>query len=55
MSPVLAVPSVITPPELRNQPEYLNFLVNPLHPRFGTDLDVGPVHDLSWPHRKLET
>ena len=51
----LAVPSVITPPELHNQPEYLNFLLNPLHPRFGTDLDFGPLNDLSWSNRKLES
>jgi len=42
-SPVLAVPSVVTPPELRYEHGYLNFVFNPKHPRFETEIEVGQV------------
>lgn len=50
-SPVLAVPSVIVPPELRYAPTYLNYVVNPRHPGFADAVTVGQVRPLTWDPR----
>lgn len=49
-SAVLAIPSVITPAELRFEPLYMNYLINPQHPAFHK-VQVGSVHDLTWDPR----
>ena len=46
VTPVLAVPSVIVPAELRFDPAYLTYVINPLHPDFPTLITVGRMHDL---------
>ncbi len=46
VSVVLAVPSVLTPKPLRFELEYMNYLVNPLHPDLENSVEVGTVHDL---------
>ena len=50
-SPVLAVPSVVVPPELRYEPSYMNYVINPLPPAFPEAVEVGPVRDLVWDPR----
>ncbi len=50
-SPVLAVPSVVVPPELRYEPGYLNYVVNPRHPDTAASVAVGAVRDLAWDPR----
>lgn len=50
-TPILAVPSVIVPPELRYEPIYLNYLINPLHPDYASTVRVGPVYELAWDPR----
>lgn len=45
-SVVLAVPSVLTPPRFRYQPEYMNYLVNPNHPDTERVIEVGEILDL---------
>jgi RES domain-containing protein len=50
-APVLAVPSVIVPPELRYDEAYLTYLIDPGHPAFATAVEVGPVRDLAWDPR----
>ncbi|MBS3967723.1 MAG: RES family NAD+ phosphorylase [Truepera sp.] len=49
-SAVLAVPSVVTPPELRFQPLYMNYPINPRHPDFAA-VAVGQVYGLEWDTR----
>ncbi len=51
IAPVLAVPSVIVPPELRYDPAYLTYVINPRHPDFATAVVPGPVYDLTWDPR----
>jgi RES domain-containing protein len=53
--PVLAVPSVIVPAELRLDPAYLTYVINPLHPDFPTLIAIGLVHDLMWDVRLTRT
>lgn len=53
ITPVLAVPSVIIPPELRYDPAYLNYVINPKHPDFATRVVPGSIHDLVWDPRFL--
>lgn len=50
-TPVLAVPSVVVPAELRFEQEYLNYLINPRHVDFNVAVKVGDVHALSWDPR----
>lgn len=50
-SPVLAVPSVIVPPELRYDPAYMNYLINPMHDQYEGAIEVGEIHDLEWDPR----
>ena len=50
-TPVLAVPSVVVPAELRFEQEYLNYLINPRHIDFKLAVKVGDVHALSWDPR----
>ena len=50
-TPVLAVPSVVVPSELRFQREYLNYLFNPRHPDFGAAVEVGELRMLDWDPR----
>lgn len=50
---ILAVPSVIVPPELRYQPTYLNYLVNPQHPEYAAIIEVGDARDLTWDPRLM--
>lgn len=45
-SAVLAVPSVITPPALRYEPEYMNYLINPNHPDSDQVIEPGEILDL---------
>jgi RES domain-containing protein len=47
-SPILAVPSVIVPPEVRYDPLYMTYLVNPNHPEFKSAVSVGDIHELTW-------
>lgn len=47
-TPVLAVPSVVVPAELRFEQEYLNYLFNPSHPDFATAVGVGELRSLDW-------
>jgi RES domain-containing protein len=51
ITPVLAVPSVIVPPELRYDPVYLNYVINPKHPDFTASITVGLVRELAWDTR----
>ncbi|MCC6312342.1 MAG: RES domain-containing protein [Trueperaceae bacterium] len=46
ITPVLAVPSVIIPPELRYDPAYLDYVINPKHPDCATRAVPGSIHDL---------
>jgi RES domain-containing protein len=48
---VLAVPSVVVPTELRYDPLYMNYLLNPRHPELATTVEVGEVHYLDWDPR----
>lgn len=50
-SPVLAVPSVIVPPELRYDHAYMNYLINPQHPDYATTIQPSQVLDLVWDPR----
>lgn len=50
-TPVLAVPSVVVPSELRFEWEYLNYLFNPHHPDFGTAVEVSELRALNWDPR----
>lgn len=50
-TPVLAVPSVVVPAELRFEQEYLNYLLNPRHPDFGAFVEVGELRVLDWDPR----
>ena len=50
-TPVLAVPSVVVPSELRFEREYLNYLFNPQHPDFGAAVEVGELRALDWDPR----
>lgn len=52
-SVVLAVPSVITPARHRYVPEYMNYMINPLHPDFGKAIEVGEILDLALDSRLL--
>ena len=49
--PVLAVPSVVVPQELRYDPAYMNYLINPLHDEYDNAVHVGEIHDLHWDPR----
>lgn len=53
ITPVLAVPSVIIPPELRYDPLYLNYVINPKHPDFSTAIALGHIHELKWDTRLI--
>ncbi len=48
---VLAVPSVIVPPDLRYEPSYLNYLINPRHPAFAAAITLGGIRELIWDPR----
>ena len=48
---VLALPSVVVPKELRYDPLYMNYLVNPTHPDFSSVVEVGDVKLLDWDPR----
>lgn len=50
-TPVLAVPSVVVPADLRFEQEYLNYLINPRHPDFGVAVEVGELRALDWDPR----
>jgi RES domain-containing protein len=50
-TPVLAVPSVVVPAELRFEQEYLNYLINPQHPDFAAFVEVGELRALDWDPR----
>jgi RES domain-containing protein len=50
-SVVLAVPSVIVPPEVQYSLSNMNYLINPQHPDFATTVSVGEVFDLRWDPR----
>lgn len=50
-TPVLAVPSVVVPAELRFEKEYLNYLINPRHIDFDVAVKTGDVHALRWDPR----
>jgi RES domain-containing protein len=50
-TPVLAVPSVIVPPELRYDPTYMNYLINPMHDGYDDTIASGEIHDLEWDPR----
>ncbi len=50
-TPVLAVPSVVVPVELRFEQEYLNYLFNPRHTDFSTAVEVGEFRVLDWDPR----
>ena len=50
-TPVLAVPSVVVPAELRFEQEYLNYLFNPFHPDFATAVGIGELSSLDWDPR----
>lgn len=55
ITPVLAVPSVMVPPELRYESSYLNYVINPKHPHFNTAISVGPIHELTWDTRLVRS
>jgi RES domain-containing protein len=50
-SPVLAVPNIIVPPELRYDPAYMAYLINPKHPDYATTIEAGEARDLTWDPR----
>lgn len=50
-SAILGVPSVIMPPPHRYQPEYLNYLMNPEHPKFSELVQAHEVLPLSFDSR----
>lgn len=50
-TPILAVPSVIIPPQLRYDPAYLNYLINPKHPEYASTVEVGDLRNLTWDQR----
>ena len=45
-SPVLAVPSVVVPAELRFNPIYMNYLINPMHDEYERSIETSDVYDL---------
>jgi RES domain-containing protein len=45
-SAALAVPSVMVPPDLRFEPGYMNYLLNPGHPEFAKVARVGEIRRL---------
>lgn len=55
VTPVLAVPSVIVPPELSYDPLYLNYVLNPQHPEFPALVEAGHTQDLLWDVRLTRT
>lgn len=50
-TPVLALPSVVVPAELRFEQEYLNYLINPRHPDFAAFVEVSELRALGWDPR----
>ena len=48
---VLALPSVVVPPELRYDPLYMIYLLNPTHPKFDSLIEVRPSRPLAWDTR----
>ena len=48
---VLALPSVVIPRELRDDPLYMNYLVNPHHPNFSSAVGTNDVRLLDWDPR----
>lgn len=48
---VLALPSVVVPSELRYDPLYMNYLVNPTHPDFKSAVAMGDTRLLDWDPR----
>jgi RES domain-containing protein len=50
-TPVLAVPSVVVPDELRFKQEYLNYLINPRHPDFEHAIAPREPRGLDWDPR----
>ena len=50
-SPILAVPSVIVPTELRYEPDYMNYLIDPKHDDYEGTVRTGEIHDLEWDPR----
>lgn len=50
-TPVLAVPSVLVPPDLRFDPGHLNYVLNPAHPSFEASVDVGQPRPLRFDER----
>ena len=48
---VLALPSVVVPRELRYDPLYMNYLVNPAHPDVSSVIEVGDIRILDWDPR----
>ena len=48
---VLALPSVVVPPDLRYDPLYMNYLLNPRHPEFDSVVEIGKSHPLAWDPR----
>ena len=49
--PVLAVPSVVVPAELRFDPINMNYLLNPMHDEYEASIETGDVNDLEWDPR----
>ena len=47
----LALPSIIVPPELRYDPLYMNYLLNPKHPKFDSAVAAGNPRVLNWDPR----
>ena len=50
-TPVLAVPSVVVPAELRFEQEYLNYLINPQYPDFSLVVEIDELRALTWDPR----
>ena len=50
-TPVLAVPSVIVPPDMRYDPLYMTYLINPNHPDYHSAVEIGGIRDLAWDTR----
>lgn len=48
--PVLALPSMVVPRGLRYDPLYMNYLLNPEHPKV-SGLELGAVEGLDWDPR----
>lgn len=53
-SVILAVPSVVVPPELCYDPTYMNYLLNPQHPDFEASVRTGDIYDLEWDPRLIK-